>query len=59
MNRGTAAAMKSIRGRNGHTPLVPKKPSVAAPKSTKAAADKLIGQLMQTPAAPKSTSGVS
>jgi hypothetical protein len=48
--------MKSIRGRNGHTPLVPKKPSVAAPKSTKAAADKLISQLTKAPAPKTSTS---
>lgn len=48
--------MKSIRGRNGHTPLVPKKQSVPAPKSTKAAADKLIGQLTKAPAAAPKTS---
>jgi hypothetical protein len=56
MNRGTAAAMKSIRGRNGHTPLVPKKQSAPAPKSTKAAADKLISQLTKAPAPKTSTS---
>jgi hypothetical protein len=45
--------MKSIRGRNGHAPLAPKKQSGAAPKSSKAAADKLIGQLTKPQPAPK------
>jgi len=49
--------MKSIRGRNGHTPAAPKKQSAAAPKSSKEAADKLIVQL--TKQGPKSASSAS